>query len=64
MTEREMFPPELANTAADVMVTQFEGEPIEEALRLAADLRNAGLRVDLYPDIAKKMDRIFKSHHQ
>ena len=59
MTERDMFPPELANTAADVMVTQFEGEPIEEALRLAADLRNAGLRVDLYPE-PDKLGKQFK----
>ena len=59
MTERDMFPAELANTAADVMVTQFEGEPIEEALRLAADLRNAGLRVDLYPE-PDKLGKQFK----
>ena len=34
MTERNMFPQDLASAAADVLVTLFEGEPIEEALKL------------------------------
>lgn len=59
MTERNMFPPQLVNTSADVMVTLFEGEPIEEALKLAADLRSAGLRVDVYPE-ADKLGKQFK----
>ena len=59
MGERNMFPPDLASTAADVMVTQFEGEPAAEALRLAHDLRGAGLRVDIYPD-ADKLGKQFK----
>ena len=54
MAERNMFPSDVATAAAaDVMVTQFEGEPREEALRLAHDLRAAGLRVDVYPDVDK-----------
>ncbi len=32
------------------MVTLFESEPVEEALRLANELRAAGLRVDVYPE--------------
>lgn len=59
MGERGMFPPDLAYTSADVMVTQFEGEPVEDALRLAHDLRAAGLRVDVYPE-ADKLGRQFK----
>jgi histidyl-tRNA synthetase len=59
MTERNMFPPDLASTAADVMVTLFEGEPVEEALKLAADLRSAGLRVDVYPE-PDKLGKQFK----
>ena len=59
MTERNMFPTELATAAAEVMVTLFEGEPVEEALKLAADLRSAGLRVDVYPD-ADKLGKQFK----
>jgi histidyl-tRNA synthetase len=59
MGERGMFPPEVAGTAADVMVTLFDGEPIEEALALAHELRGGGLRVDVYPD-ADKLGRQFK----
>jgi histidyl-tRNA synthetase len=59
MGERGMFPADLATAAADVMVTQFEGEPVEEALRLAHDLRAAGLRVDVYPE-ADKLGKQFK----
>jgi histidyl-tRNA synthetase len=59
MTERGMFPPDLATAAADVMVTLFEGEPIEEGLTLATELRAAGLRVDVYPDPGR-LGRQFK----
>ena len=59
MTERNMFPPDLAGGGADVMVTLFEGEPIEDALRLAAELRAAGLRVDVYPE-PDKLGKQFK----
>jgi histidyl-tRNA synthetase len=59
MTERNMFPADLSGAAADVMVTLFEGEPVEEALKLASDLRTAGLRVDVYPD-ADKLGKQFK----
>ena len=59
MTERNMFPPNLATTSADVMVTLFEGEPVEDALKLAADLRAAGLRVDVYPE-PDKLGKQFK----
>ena len=54
-----MFPADVATAAADVMVTLFEHEPVEEALKLAADLRSAGLRVDVYPE-ADKLGKQFK----
>ncbi|HSC29359.1 MAG TPA: histidine--tRNA ligase [Vicinamibacterales bacterium] len=50
MTERGMFPPGAQAAAADVMATLFEGEPIDDVLRLAAALRAAGTRVDVYPE--------------
>jgi histidyl-tRNA synthetase len=59
MTERGMFPADIATAAADVMVTLFEGEPIEEALRLAGELRAGGLRVDVYPE-PDKLGKQFK----
>jgi histidyl-tRNA synthetase len=50
MAERAMFPADLLASAADVMVTIWNGERISAAFRLARDLRGAGLRVSLYPE--------------
>ena len=51
MEERGMFPPEIAeSTPADVMVTIWSEETIDESLKLAAELRSAGLRVTVYPE--------------
>ena len=59
MTERNMFPPSMQTTFVDAMVTLFEGEPVEEALRLAEELRAARLRVELYPE-PDKLGKQFK----
>ena len=59
MTERNMFPESLATAAADVMVTLWNGAATHDALRLAGELRAAGLRVDVYPD-ADKIGKQFK----
>jgi histidyl-tRNA synthetase len=53
MTERNMFPPGVESSAADAIVTLFEGEPIEEALQLAAELRGRGIRIEVYPEPGK-----------
>jgi histidyl-tRNA synthetase len=53
MTERNMFPPTLATTPADVMIATFDAAGAEAALRLAGTLRGAGLRVFVYPDAEK-----------
>jgi len=54
MDERGMFPPEIADsTAADVLVTIWSEETAAESLKLAAELRNAGIRVSLYPEADK-----------
>jgi histidyl-tRNA synthetase len=54
MEERGMFPPKIADsTPADVMVTIWSDETIAESLKLANDLRTAGLRVTLYPEPEK-----------
>jgi histidyl-tRNA synthetase len=51
MEERGMFPPEIADsTPADVMVTIWSEETIGESLKLATELRNAGVRVTVYPE--------------
>jgi histidyl-tRNA synthetase len=59
MTERKMFPPGLETAAADVMVTLFDVQGIADTLALAAELRRAGLRVDVYPE-PDKLGKQFK----
>jgi histidyl-tRNA synthetase len=59
MTEREMFPKELVNAPADVMVTIWNEASINDSIALAMELRGAGLRVDLYPE-ADKIGKQFK----
>jgi len=53
MTERNMFPPSLATAPADVMIVMFDASGASEAMRVAATLRAAGLRVLVYPDPEK-----------
>ena len=53
MDERRMFPASLATTPADVMVTIWNDDLIDESLVLATELRSMGLRVDLYPQTDK-----------
>jgi histidyl-tRNA synthetase len=60
MEERGMFPPEIAASAsADVMVTIWNEESISKSLKLANELRAAGLRVLVYPE-ADKLGKQFK----
>jgi histidyl-tRNA synthetase len=59
MTEREMFPSDLSVAPAEVMVTIWSDESINDSLALATELRGAGLRVDLYPE-ADKIGKQFK----
>ena len=61
MQERGMFPPEVEHTSVDVVVAAIDETARLAAMDMAADLRKTGrLRVDLFPDVAKKMDKIFK----
>jgi histidyl-tRNA synthetase len=50
MGERNMFPPSVAKSPADVMVVQWFAHRSELYLALATELRKAGLRVELYPE--------------
>ena len=59
MTERGMFPPAVVQGAADVLVTLWSAAEMADALTLAAELRAAGLRADVYPE-ADKIGRQFK----
>ena len=65
MGERNMFPESVVSTPADVMVVQWFANRTELYLQFATELRNAGLRVELYPesptDDGKKVgDRQYK----
>jgi histidyl-tRNA synthetase len=50
MTERKMFAPEVEQASADVLLTLFDHATIPEALKLAAELRAGGIRVEVYPE--------------
>jgi histidyl-tRNA synthetase len=50
MDERKMFPESVVGRNADVMVTLWNHASEADALALAASLRRAGLRVDVYPE--------------
>lgn len=61
MHERGMFPAHIDQSSVDVVVAAIDETAQAAALETATELRKAGtLRVDLYPDVAKKMDKIFK----
>src|SRR5262249_23528011 len=59
MTERKMFPPDVARGGIDAMVTIWSHETRAESLLLAAELRKEGLRIDVYPE-ADKLGKQFK----
>ena len=63
MAERHMFEAQLADAAADVLVTIFDDGLAADSLGLAAELRGAGLRVEVYPESlrnGKDLGRAFK----
>jgi histidyl-tRNA synthetase len=53
MQERGMFPGSLSVTPADVMIAVFDPADLPHAMRVSALLRNAGVRVLVYPDADK-----------
>ncbi len=59
MGERGMFPPNVQAGGPDVLVTIFDAASAAESLRLAGELRTAGLRVEVYPE-PDKLGKQFK----
>src|SRR6266704_3622568 len=59
MSEREMFPGTLVSSPAVLMVTIWNEDSISDSIALATELRNKGLRVDVYPE-ADKLAKQFK----
>jgi histidyl-tRNA synthetase len=60
MTERGMFPPSVTGGGVDVVVTFMDDDSRPEALRLASELRGAKLRVDVFPEAGRKLDKPLK----
>jgi histidyl-tRNA synthetase len=48
MEELEMFPPEVGTTVTQVLVTQFNSEMVNESLKVAGELRRAGINTEFY----------------
>lgn len=59
MEERGMFPKELDENSADVLVTVWNEDAIGESLKLAGELRRENLRVLVYPE-TDKLGKQFK----
>jgi len=59
MTEREMFSAASIKAPADLMVTVWNEEAVNDSIAVASELRSQGLRVDLYPE-ADKLGKQFK----
>ena len=61
MHERGMFPASIDQSSVDVVVAAIDESAQQAAMATASDLRQVEkLRVDIYPEIARKMDKIFK----
>jgi len=61
MQERGMFPAAVDQAGVDVVVAAIDEAAQMAVMETAIALRRAGgIRVDVYPDVARKMDRIFK----
>ena len=54
-----LIPPDLSSSPASVMVTVFGEETVIESMKLASDLRGAGINTICYPETAK-LPRQFK----
>lgn len=52
LEEKQLFPTELTNSS-DLLITHFDQSCLEHGISLLADLRNAGLRTEIFPDVVK-----------
>ena len=60
MGERGMFPAKVARGGADVMITFMTDALRSDALALATELRAERLRVEMFPEGSRKLDRALK----
>ena len=50
MNERKMFPPEVEQTSADVLLTLFDEATIPEVVEAGGGVARGGIRVEVYPE--------------
>ncbi len=60
MTERGMFPAKVSRGAVDVMIACLDDESRGDGLALAAEVRAEKLRVDIYPEAGRKLEKPLK----
>ncbi len=60
MTERGMFPAKVSRGNVDVMVTFLTDSQRGDALKLAAELRQEKLRVEIFPESSRKIEKPLK----
>jgi histidyl-tRNA synthetase len=60
MTERGMFPARVSRGPLDVMIAYLDEASRGDALRLAGELRAERLRVDVYPEGGRKLEKPLK----
>jgi len=60
MTERGMFPAKVSRGPVDVMVAFLGDDLRAEALTLAAEIRAEKVRVDVYPEASRKIEKPLK----
>jgi histidyl-tRNA synthetase len=60
MTQRGMFPAKISSGAVEVMVACLADGVRTDALRLASELRSEKLRVEVYPEASRKVEKALK----
>jgi histidyl-tRNA synthetase len=60
MSERGMFPSDVVSRPVDIVVTFLDDGSRAEALKLAHELRQQRLRVDIYPESTRKFEKPLK----
>jgi len=60
MSERRMFPAKVSRAAVDVLVTFLADALRTDALKLAAELRRGKLRVEVFPEAGRKIEKPLK----
>jgi histidyl-tRNA synthetase len=60
MTERGMFPPGVSRPAVDVVIAFMDDASTSDAIKIASELRASGLRVEMFPEPSRKLEKPLK----